>query len=143
MSATLQPGTGPIRAPVYLPSTPSTVLWGRLPCATDEPVLRVADGAEVTVDTVSHEGLLADQGSDPLAYFTGHGVAPQDVLTDAIEIVATMERGQDDGPHIVTGPIFVEGAMPGDLLAITVLETTPARPLRRHLQPARPRRAGR
>ncbi len=128
MSATLQPGTGPINAPTYLPSTPQTVLWGRLPCASDAPVLHVADGAEVTIDTVSHEGLLADQGSDPLAYFTGHGVAPRDVLADAIEIVATMRRGADDGPHIVTGPIFVEGAMPGDLLAITVLETTPRVP---------------
>ena len=125
MSATLQPGTGPIAGPTYLPSTPSTVLWGRLPCAADEPVLRIPDGAEVTIDTVSHEGLLADQGSDPLAYFTGHGVAPEDVLTDAIDIVATLRRGLDDGPHIVTGPIFVDGAMPGDLLAITVLETSP------------------
>ncbi|WP_028049654.1 acetamidase/formamidase family protein [Cellulomonas sp. URHD0024] len=128
MSATLQPGTGPVQAPTYLPSTPGTVLWGRLPCGSDEPVLRVVDGAEVTIDTVSHEGLLADQGSDPLAYFTGHGVAPQDVLTDAIEIVAALRRGPDDGPHLVTGPIFVDGAMPGDLLAITVLETTPRVP---------------
>ncbi|WP_028045333.1 acetamidase/formamidase family protein [Cellulomonas sp. URHE0023] len=128
MGATLQPGTGHIAASVYLPSTPKTVLWGRLPCASDEPVLRIGDGVAVTIDTVSHEGLLVDHGSDPLAYFTGHGVAPQDVLTDAIEIVATMERGTDDGPHIVTGPIFVEGAMPGDLLAITVLETAPRVP---------------
>jgi acetamidase/formamidase len=128
MSATLQPGTGLIAASHYLRSTPSTVLWGRLPCATDQPVLRVADGAQVTIDTVSHEGLLADQGSDPLAYFTGHGVASDDVLQDAIEIVATMSRGKDDGPHIVTGPVFVEGAMPGDLLAITVLEATPRVP---------------
>ncbi|WP_426593318.1 acetamidase/formamidase family protein [Cellulomonas sp. McL0617] len=125
MSATLQPGAA---SGTYLPSSPRTVLWGRLPCATDEPVLRVADGSTVTIDTVSHEGLLADQGSDPLAYFTGHGVAPQDVLTDAIEIVATMNRDPSDGPHIVTGPIFVEGAQPGDLLAITVLETTPRVP---------------
>jgi acetamidase/formamidase len=128
MSATLQPGTGPIAASTYLPSTPATVLWGRLPCASDEAVLRIADGTDVTIDTVSHEGLLADQGSDPLAYFTGHGVAPWDVLTDAVEIVASMRRGPDDGPHIVTGPIHVEGAMPGDLLAITVLEATPRVP---------------
>lgn len=128
MSATLQPGEGLVTSATYLPSTPSTVLWGRLPCGADEPVLRIADGDTVTIDTVSHEGLLADQGSDPLAYFTGHGIAPEDVLADAIEIGAALERGPDDGPHIVTGPIFVEGAMPGDLLAITVLETTPRVP---------------
>ncbi|WP_421735121.1 acetamidase/formamidase family protein [Cellulomonas sp.] len=128
MSATLQPGTGPIRAAAYLPSTPRTVLWGRLPCGADEPVLRVSPGTEVTIDTVSHEGLLDDQGSDPLAWFTGHGVAPGDVLTDAIEIVGTSTRRATDGPHVVTGPIHVEGAQPGDLLAITVLETVPRVP---------------
>ncbi|WP_456845155.1 acetamidase/formamidase family protein [Cellulomonas sp. P5_C6] len=128
MSATLQPGAGEIRAAVYLPSTPSTVLWGRLPCGADEPVLRVASGSEVTIDTVSHEGLLDDQGSDPAAFFTGHGVAPEDVLADAIEIVGTLTRSVQDGPHVVTGPIHVEGAVPGDLLAVTVLETTPRVP---------------
>src|SRR3954451_22357750 len=128
MSATLQPGTGEIRAAAYLSSTPSTILWGRLPCAADEPVLRVADGAEVTIDTISHEGLLDDQGSDPLAYFTGHGVAAGDVLTDAVEVVGTLTRDPAAGPHLVAGPIHVEGAMPGDLLAITVLETTPRVP---------------
>ena len=53
------------------------MLWGRLPCETDAPVLRIEPGTEVTIDTVSHEGLLDDQGSDPLAYFTGHGVSPR------------------------------------------------------------------
>jgi acetamidase/formamidase len=91
-------------------------------------VLRVPPGTEVTIDTVSHEGLLDDQGSDPLAFFTGHGVAARDVLADAIEIVATLTRDTADGPHVVTGPIHVEGAQPGDLLAITVLETTPRVP---------------
>jgi acetamidase/formamidase len=128
MSATLQPGTGEIRAAAYLRSTPDTVLWGRLPCETDVPVLRVEAGTEVTIDTVSHEGLLDDQGSDPLAFFAGHGVAPEDVLTDAVEIVEKLTRNHADGPHVVTGPIHVEGAMPGDLLAITVLETIPRVP---------------
>ena len=128
MSATLQPGAGHIRADTYLPSTPATVLWGRLPCGTDAPVLRIEAGTEVTIDTVSHEGLLDDQGSDPLGFFASHGVAPEDVLTDAVEIVGTLTRNHADGPHVVTGPIHVAGAMPGDLLAITVLETTPRVP---------------
>ena len=124
MSATLQPGAGEIRAAAYLPSTPDTVLWGRLPCATDAPVLRIAAGTEVTIDTVSHEGILEDQGKDPLAYFTGHGVAPDAVLEDAVEIAATLSRDPAvDGPHVVTGPIFVEGAEPGDLLRDHGLET--------------------
>ena len=61
----LQPGVGLIRAEAYLPAEPATLLWGRLPCADDAPLLSVEPGTEVTFDTVSHEGLLEDQGRDP------------------------------------------------------------------------------
>lgn len=125
----LQPGSGPIPGEHYLAASPATVLWGRLPCADDAPVLTVAPGATVTIDTVSHEGILPDQGQDPAAYFAGHGVAEGEVLADAIEIAATVSRDAvADGPHVVTGPIFVEGAEPGDLLKITVEQLTPRVP---------------
>ena len=58
-------------------------MWGRLPCEADPAVLEIAPGETVTIDTVSHEGILEDQGKDPAAYFGGHGVAASDVLTDA------------------------------------------------------------
>jgi len=129
LSHALQPGEGHIPSDVYLPAEPGSVFWGRLPCETDEPVLRIADGTEVTIDTLSHEGLLEDQGSDPVAFFGAFGVPSKRVLDDAILVAATRERDPEtDGPHIVTGPIFVEGAEPGDLLKITVLEATPRVP---------------
>ncbi|MFT4219004.1 MAG: acetamidase/formamidase family protein [Microbacterium sp.] len=125
----LQPGAGPVPGDHYLPATPRTVLWGRLPCAADAPVLTVAPGDTVTVDTVSHEGILEDQGKDPVAYFGGHGVAPDGVLSDAIEIAAALSRYPErDGPHVVTGPIRVAGAAPGDLLRITVVALEPRVP---------------
>jgi acetamidase/formamidase len=125
----LHPHTGPITAGTYLPADPAAVLWGRLPCATDAPVLTIPAGTEVTIDTLSHEGILEDQGSDPVAFFGGFGVDPEGVLSDAVELTATRSRDpRTDGPHVVTGPIFVEGAQPGDLLKITVLEATPRVP---------------
>jgi acetamidase/formamidase len=125
----LQPGAGVIPGEHYLASTPHTVLWGRLPCATDAAVLTIADGATVTIDTVSHEGVLEDQGKDPLAYFGGHGVDAASVLEDAVAIAAELSRDPDtDGPHVVTGPILVEGAEPGDLLKITVEKLVPRVP---------------
>ena len=125
----LQPGAGAIPGDHYLAATPATVLWGRLPCAADAPVLTIRAGQSVTIDTVSHEGVLEDQGKDPLAYFTGHGVAPGSVLDDAIEIARELSRDvMADGPHVVTGPILVEGAQPGDLLKITVETLTPRVP---------------
>lgn len=121
----LHPSTGPICGEAYLAADVGTVLWGRLPCASDTPVLSIAPGTTVTVDTVSHEGMLEDQGKDPVGYFGGHGVPADGVLRDAIAIAAGLSRDPErDGPHIVVGPILVEGAEAGDLLAITVLETT-------------------
>jgi acetamidase/formamidase len=124
----LQPGSGPISAPTYLPATPDAVLWGRLPCERDAPALVVASGAEVTVDTVSHEGILEDQGRDPVAFFGRHGVA--DVLEDAIALAKSDDphRFGVDGPHVVSRPIAVDGARVGDLLAITLLGATPRVP---------------
>lgn len=124
----LQPGTGPIRASTYLPAEPDTVLWGRLPCAADAPVLTVAPGTEVTIDTISHEGILEDQGRDPEAFFGRYGVSA--VLDDAVTLARSdVEHTFGvDGPHVVSRPIRVEGAEVGDLLAITVVETLPRVP---------------
>lgn len=113
----------------YLSAAPQNVLWGRLPCATDRAVLEISSGETVTIDTVSHEGILEDQGKDPLAYFGAHGVPAEAVLDDAIAIATTLSRDPDhDGPHVVTGPIRVTDARPGDLLRITVLRLEPRVP---------------
>lgn len=125
----LQPGVGETPGDHYLPARPDTVMWGRLPCAADAPVLTIASGSSVTIDTVSHEGVLEDQGKDPRAYFGRHGVEPGQVLDDAVAIAAALSRDPaNDGPHIVTGPIYVEGAQPGDLLRITVERLVPRVP---------------
>ncbi len=122
----LQPGRGPIRSATYLPADPEAVLWGRLPCETDAPVLTIDAGTEVTIDTISHEGILEDQGRDPLAFFTGFGA--DEVLEDAIALAASDYDRADGGPHVITGPIHVRGAKPGDLLKITVVEALPRVP---------------
>ncbi|AHW63962.1 Putative acetamidase/formamidase [Corynebacterium glyciniphilum AJ 3170] len=124
----LQPGSGSLQADHYLASEVDMVLWGYLPSTDSEPVLRMKSGETVTVDTVSHEGILEDQGRDPDSWFGEKGVDRADVLDDAREIAANYDRTprdfDKDGPHIVTGPIFVEGAEPGDVLKVETLETT-------------------
>jgi acetamidase/formamidase len=120
----LHTGQGPILSANYLPSTRENIIWGRIPCELDEPVLEVDSGSDVTIDTISHEGILEDQGRDPLAFFTGYGVAADAVLDDAISLAASDYRRTPgpDGPHVITGPVAVRGAKPGDLLKITVLD---------------------
>lgn len=125
----LQPGVGPIRSAHHLPVDPEHVHWGRLPNGDDRPAITVPSGAEVTIDTVSHEGILPDQGSDPVAFFGRHGVVPEHVLHDAVAIARSGHRDPAaDGPHVVSGPIAVEGAEPGDVLTMTVVETLPRVP---------------
>lgn len=122
---TLQTDTGPVYGDHYLPSTGRNVLWGRLPCAADSAVLTVDSGDTVTFDTLSHEGILEDQGRDPLAYFGSKGVDGEHVLRDAISLAASDSTRDPahDGPHVVTGPVAVRGAKPGDVLKMTVIDT--------------------
>lgn len=123
----LQPGLGSIRSATYLPAHPAAVLWGELPCETDDPVLSVDSGTDVTIDTLSHEGILEDQGRDPERFFGGFGVPADLVLSDAVELAAS-SRSPAGGPHVVTGPIEIRGALPGDLVKMTVVEALPRVP---------------
>ena len=118
---TLHPGDGAIAGQHYLPSRTDEVMWGWLPNEATEPVLSVASGATVTIDTVSHEGILEDQGRDPLRYLAQYGV--QEVLHDVIDIAGSgIAHSEEDGPHIVTGPIRLVGARPGDVLKLEILD---------------------
>jgi acetamidase/formamidase len=103
-----------------------------VPAIDSAPVLRVRSGDTVTVDTVSHEGILEDQGRDPVAYFGSHGVPEREVLSDAVAIAADYDRTTRDfdidGPHVVTGPIHVDTAEPGDVLKIEMLSFLPRVP---------------
>lgn len=110
-------------------ATPDTLRWGRLPTPASAPIAVVADGDVVTVDTVSHEGLLGDQGADPVAFFGQWGIGPDEILDDVRSLAGTaLDRTGDDGPHAVLGPIAVAGARPGDVLCIETLGLTPRVP---------------
>ena len=126
----LRSGTDLDDARSYLAAEPGALSWGRLPARGDAPVLQVDSGDEVVIDTLSHEGILEDQGRDPVVFFGGHGVDREHVLDEAVARAAS-DHPRDpakDGPHVVTGPILVRGARPGDLLKLTVLDTTPRVP---------------
>lgn len=84
-----------------------TVCWGSLDAATP-PVLLIDDGDTLDVDTVSgSQANLPEKGSQ----FT--------VLADHLDIIRNLVP--DPGPHILTGPVFVRGAEPGDRLIVSVL----------------------
>jgi acetamidase/formamidase len=124
-SPVLQPGAGKVEGR-YLRATPETVHWGSLPGGASVPAATVDSGAVVTLDTVSHEGILDDQGRDPVAYFGRHGIPRAKVLGDTIALAASAL--EPDGPCVVTGPVAVRGAQPGDILRVDVLGLVPRVP---------------
>lgn len=92
--------------------TPETVAYGYY-WAEAAPVLRVASGDIIDVDT-----LLTNSP----AGLERAGVAPDKVQASLRRIV-TEVTGDRRGPggHILTGPVYVEGALPGDVLEVQVL----------------------
>ena len=128
----LQPHQGDIPGDHYLVSTPDEVLWGYVPTVHATPVAHLKSGETITIDALSHEGILEDQGRDPLSFFGSHGVESDAVLQDAVDIAAgytrTARNFDTDGPHVVTGPVAVAGAAPGDVLKIETLAAEPRVP---------------
>lgn len=114
----------------YVPSTVDTIKWGYLPNANDIPLVTVPSGAIVVFDTLSHEGLLEDQGRDAQKYFMSKGVSEHMILKDAIAITRSLlpHDFSKDGPHIITGPVAIEGAQVGDVLKVEILAVTPRVP---------------
>jgi acetamidase/formamidase len=119
-----------IQGGYYVPSNLDTIQWGSLPNRDARAVITVPSGSSVTFDTVSHEGILEDQGRDPDRFFAQHGVGADQVLDDAKAIAGSRvpHDFDADGPHIVTGPVAIEGAMRGDVLKIEVLSLRPRVP---------------
>jgi acetamidase/formamidase len=101
-------------------STPENVIWGELFKPNSKPILSVKSGDRIIMQTVSHEGILPDQG-DTVEYLTKGGVRKADILPDQLNIKAKVKK-TGPGPHVITGPVFVEGAAPGDVLEIKTVK---------------------
>jgi acetamidase/formamidase len=96
--------------PVFLPATPATVAWGYY-WSQAKPVLTVHSGDEVRIQTLSTCG--------PNERLIDEGVSSADipVYNDAI-----YKEVKDRGPglHILTGPVAVAEAEPGDVLEVRI-----------------------
>lgn len=92
--------------------TPSTVAYGYY-WSEARPALRIESGDIIDVDTLltnTPEGLKRA------------GVADEKIqasLKTVVEQVTADRRGP--GGHILTGPVYIEGAEPGDVLEVNVL----------------------
>ncbi len=89
-----------------LPATPETTQWGWFDNA-QPPVLRIRSGERVSMET-----LMA----------AANQVLPG-VSIDEITRMRVAHPGR--GPHTITGPIYVEGAEPGDTLKVRIERIVP------------------
>ena len=95
-----------------LEATPATVAYGYY-WADAPPVLRIDSGDIIDVDT-----LLTN---------TPTGLAkagvPEDKIQASLKAIVGEVTGDRRGPggHILTGPVYVEGAEPGDVLEVKIL----------------------
>jgi acetamidase/formamidase len=108
------------------PSNSQTVYRGFFPIDAP-PLLTVPSGAIVRIDTVSHQGLgsLPSGQPDPVTQGAANGVPADLILADAIDIYYNLDyasRTKTGGGHVLTGPIYVEGAEPGDTLEARILK---------------------
>jgi acetamidase/formamidase len=94
-----------------LPASPSTVHWGYFDPRL-EPVLVVASGDLVAIETLTNHA----------------GDAPDLMMDSQIAEVFASVTDRGPGPHLLTGPIAVDGARAGDVLQVDILSATPRLP---------------
>jgi len=94
----------------FLPANKKTVHWGYFDAGL-APALKVKSGDLVRIQAVTHHA----------------GDAPDLMMDDSIrQLYADIpEADRFPGVHIMTGPIHVEGAKPGDMLEVQYLSMMP------------------
>ena len=92
-----------------IPLTPANVHWGYYD-AKLKPIAKIASGGRFRIETMVAGGLQRLR----LA-----GVAESEI-PDALKLVEQTVTERGPGAHPMTGPIFVDGAAPGDVLEIRI-----------------------
>ena len=115
-----------------LPANQDTVHWGYF-SKSQEPRLYVHSGDLVTLETLTHHAnddaermVMGDPGAESVFRWDAEGkgvdrrgAGPMDAS------VYGRGAGEGFGVHILTGPIFVCGAEPGDVLEVEILDIAP------------------
>ncbi len=92
-----------------LKPTPKTVTWGYY-SASAAPILRIHSGDTVQIQTLltSSPARLAEAG------------VPADQIEQSLRDIFDQVKDRGPGGHILTGPVYVEGAEPGDVLEVRI-----------------------
>src|SRR4030081_424009 len=113
----LSPQQTNAQAAYTLKPTPKTVAWGYYD-AKAAPVLRVKSGDTVEIQTLitNSPKRLEDAG------------LPPDQVEQSLRDITDQVKDKGPGGHILTGPIYVEDAQPGDVLEVRIMSVRLAIP---------------
>jgi acetamidase/formamidase len=92
-----------------LKPTPKTITWGYYDAKTP-PALRIKSG-----DTVEIQTLITASPER----FVNAGMPP-DRIEQSLRDIFNEVKDKGPGAHILTGPIYIEGALPGDVLEVRI-----------------------
>ena len=92
-----------------LKPTPKTIAWGHYDASTP-PVLRIKSGDTVEIQTLitSSPKRLEEAG------------VPPDQVEQSLRDITKEVTNKGPGGHILTGPIYIEDAQPGDVLEVRI-----------------------
>ncbi len=116
----------------YLPANADTVHWGYLSQVL-EPKLVVDSGDLITIETLTHHAnddasrmVMGDPGAESVYEWTSDFKGVDRRGAGSIDPnVYEKGAGEGAGVHILTGPIYVNGAEPGDVLEVQILDVKP------------------
>ena len=115
-----------------LPATSETIHWGYF-SKNVEPALTVMSGDFITVETLSHHAnddaslmVDGDPGAESVFRWTRDGKGVDRRGAGPVD-ASQFGRGSGEGlgVHILTGPIYIEGAEPGDIVEVRILDLRP------------------
>ncbi len=116
----------------YLPATADTVHWGYFSKLL-KPQLEVDSGDYVTIEALTHHAnddaermVKGDPGAESVFLWTKdkkgvnrRGAGPIDGK------LLGRGAGEGFGVHICTGPVYIRGAEPGDILEVRIMDVKP------------------
>ena len=127
-----QPKAGPRPKYHYVPATDRTVHWGYFSKSL-KPVVEIDSGDFVTIEALTHHAyddfdrmIKDDPGASSVFYWDKkrkgvdrRGAGPMKPT------LFGRGAGEGLGVHICTGPVYVRGAEPGDILEVRILDVKP------------------
>lgn len=116
----------------YVPASDRTVHWGYFSRSL-KPVVEVDSGDFVTIEALTHHAnddaermVKGDPGAESVFFWSKdrknvdrRGAGPMDAS------LFGRGAGEGLGVHICTGPVYVRGAEPGDVLEVRIVDVVP------------------